>query len=70
MPAAAPDVTVLVSNAGASVSSAGILQHTDEEIRRNVETNFLGPLFVARASAPTPSAAQGAALAGTTSTRR
>jgi NAD(P)-dependent dehydrogenase (short-subunit alcohol dehydrogenase family) len=50
--AAAPDVTVLVNNAGASVSSAGILTHTDEEIRTNVETNFLGPLFLARAFAP------------------
>ncbi|MEU1981809.1 SDR family oxidoreductase [Nocardia sp. NPDC019395] len=50
--AAAPDVTVLINNAGASVSSAGILTHTDEEIRTNVETNFLGPLFLARAFAP------------------
>ncbi|WP_329577184.1 SDR family oxidoreductase [Streptomyces sp. NBC_01361] len=49
---AAPDVTVLINNAGASVSSAGILTHTDDEIRRNVETNFLGPLFLARAFAP------------------
>ena len=53
---AAPDVTVLINNAGASVSSAGILTHTDEEIRSNVETNFLGPLFVARAFAPVLSA--------------
>ncbi|MBO3731539.1 SDR family oxidoreductase [Glycomyces niveus] len=48
----AGDVTVLINNAGASVSSPGILTHTDEEIRRNVETNFLGPLFLARAFAP------------------
>ena len=53
---AAGDVTVLINNAGASVASAGILSHTDEEIRANVETNFLGPLFVARAFAPTLSA--------------
>ena len=53
---AAPDVTVLINNAGASIPSAGILTHTDEEIRRNVETNFLGPLFVARAFAPVLSA--------------
>jgi NAD(P)-dependent dehydrogenase (short-subunit alcohol dehydrogenase family) len=46
------DVTVLINNAGTSVSSAGILTHTDEEIRTNVETNFLGPLFLARAFAP------------------
>lgn len=49
---AAQDVTVLINNAGASPSSPGILSHTDEEIRRNVETNFLGPLFLARAFAP------------------
>jgi NAD(P)-dependent dehydrogenase (short-subunit alcohol dehydrogenase family) len=48
----ARDVTVLINNAGASVVSAGILSHTDEEIRTNVETNFLGPLFLARAFAP------------------
>ncbi len=53
---AAGDVTVLINNAGASVASAGILSHTDEEIRANVETNFLGPLFVARAFAPALSA--------------
>lgn len=53
---AAPDVTVLINNAGASVATAGILTHTDEEIRANVETNFLGPLFVARAFAPVLSA--------------
>lgn len=52
----ASDVTVLINNAGASVSSMGILTHTDEEIRRNVETNFLGPLFLARAYAPLLSA--------------
>jgi NAD(P)-dependent dehydrogenase (short-subunit alcohol dehydrogenase family) len=49
---AAPDVTVLVNNAGASVSSPGILSHSDEEIRQNVAVNFLGPLFLARAFAP------------------
>jgi NAD(P)-dependent dehydrogenase (short-subunit alcohol dehydrogenase family) len=55
----ASDVTVLINNAGASVSSMGILTHTDEEIRRNVETNFLGPLFLARAYAPLLSAQGG-----------
>ena len=38
---AAPDVTVLINNAGASVPTAGILTHTDDEILHNVETNFL-----------------------------
>lgn len=55
----APDVTVLINNAGAAVSTPGILSHTDEEIRRNVETNFLGPLFLARAFAPILSAKGG-----------
>lgn len=50
--AAAPDVTVLINNAGISPSSPGILSHTDEEIRANMETNFFGPLFLARAFAP------------------
>ena len=53
---AASDVTVLINNAGTSVSSAGILTHTDEEIRRSVETNFVGPLLLARAFVPTLSA--------------
>lgn len=49
---AAPDVTVLINNAGAAVATPGILAHTEQEIRTNVESNFLGPLFVARAFAP------------------
>lgn len=53
---AAQDVTVLINNAGASPSTPGILSHSDEEIRANVETNFLGPLFLARAFAPVLSA--------------
>lgn len=60
--AAAPDVTVLINNAGTSVSSPGILSHSDEEIRANVETNFLGPLFLARAFAPILSANQSSAI--------
>ncbi len=60
--AAAPDVTVLVNNAGATVSTASILEQTDEEIRRNVDTNLLGPLHLARAFAPVLSRADDAAL--------
>ncbi|WP_159612394.1 SDR family oxidoreductase [Glutamicibacter sp. JC586] len=56
---AAPDVTVLINNAGASTSNSEILGHSDEEIRANVETNFLGPLFLARAYAPLLSAKGG-----------
>ncbi|GAB7036302.1 MULTISPECIES: SDR family oxidoreductase [Catenuloplanes] len=49
---AAPDVTVLINNAGTSVRSAGILTHSDQEIRANIETNFVGPLLLSRAFAP------------------
>jgi NAD(P)-dependent dehydrogenase (short-subunit alcohol dehydrogenase family) len=59
---AAPDVTVLVNNAGISVASAGILTHTDEEIRSSVETNFVGPLLLARAFAPLLVQAKDAAI--------
>lgn len=59
---AADDVTVLINNAGASVASPGILTHSDAEIRNNVETNFLGPLFLARAFAPTLSAKEASAI--------
>lgn len=56
---AASDVTILINNAGASPSTPGILTHSEEEIRHNVETNFLGPLFLARAFAPILSARGG-----------
>jgi len=56
---AAPDVTILINNAGANTPSPGILSHTDDEIRANVETNFFGPLFLARAYAPLLSAQGG-----------
>lgn len=49
---AASDVTILINNAGTSTTTPGILSHSDDEIRANVETNFLGPLFLARAFAP------------------
>ena len=42
---AAPDVTVLINNAGASVSSAGILTHTDEEIRAERRDQLPRPAF-------------------------
>ena len=56
---AARDVTVLINNAGISVSNPGILTQTDEEIRRNVDTNFLGPLYLTRAFAPVLSGSDG-----------
>ncbi|RPE77836.1 MULTISPECIES: SDR family oxidoreductase [unclassified Frondihabitans] len=56
---AASDVSILINNAGASPSTPEILSHSDDEIRANVETNFLGPLFLARAFAPVLSARGG-----------
>ena len=58
----APDVTVLVNNAGTSVTTPGILTQTDDEIRANVDTNFLGPLHLARAFAPILAGKPGAAM--------
>lgn len=49
---AAPDVTVLINNAGALPPSASLLQVTEADIRANLETNFFGPVFLARAFAP------------------
>ncbi|WP_405145660.1 SDR family oxidoreductase [Nocardia salmonicida] len=49
---AAPDVTVLVNNAGATAPSASLLEVTEADIRANMETNFFGPVFLARAFAP------------------
>lgn len=59
---AASDVTILINNAGTNASTPGLLSHSDEEIRANVETNFLGPLFLARAVAPLLSARSGTAI--------
>ena len=59
---AASDVTVLINNAGVAVTTPGILTQSDEEIRSNVETNFLGPLFLARAYAPLLSGREGATI--------
>ncbi|MEU5312269.1 SDR family oxidoreductase [Streptomyces sp. NPDC021562] len=47
----ARDVTVLINNAGVSVQ-ASFLTSPIEDIRREFETNFYGPLQVARAFVP------------------
>lgn len=54
----------LLEDACIKLSSAtpGIPTHTDAEIRTNVETNFLGPLFLARAFAPILSAKDKSAI--------
>ncbi|MEU4813234.1 SDR family oxidoreductase [Nocardia fluminea] len=51
--AAAPDVTVLVNNAGATPPTASLLEVTEADLRANMETNFFGPVLLARAFAPT-----------------
>ncbi len=50
--AAAPDVTVLINNAGAIPPNASLLDVTEVDIRANMETNFFGPVLLARAFAP------------------
>ncbi|MDH6485388.1 SDR family oxidoreductase [Streptomyces sp. SAI-127] len=49
--AQAQDVTLLINNAGASVK-AGFLDSPVEDVRREFETNFYGPLLVTRAFVP------------------
>ncbi|KXF54865.1 short-chain dehydrogenase [Rhodococcus sp. SC4] len=50
--AAASDASVLINNAGANPPSASLLDVTEADIRTNMETNFFGPIFLARAFAP------------------
>ncbi len=49
---AAGEVTVLINNAGVTVTTPGILTQSDDEIRANMETNFFGPVLLSRAFAP------------------
>lgn len=50
--ATADDVTVLVNNAGALPRTASILDLSREELREGMETNFVGPVSMAKAFAP------------------
>jgi NAD(P)-dependent dehydrogenase (short-subunit alcohol dehydrogenase family) len=58
----AGDVTVLINNAGISVTSPELLAQTDAEIRANLETNFFGPVFLSRAFAESLAAKDGSAI--------
>jgi NAD(P)-dependent dehydrogenase (short-subunit alcohol dehydrogenase family) len=60
--AAAPDVTVLINNAGATPPVAGLLDLSEDDLRANFETNFFGPVLLARAFAPALGAADSAVL--------
>ncbi|CPV55784.1 short-chain dehydrogenase of uncharacterised substrate specificity [Mycobacteroides abscessus subsp. abscessus] len=48
---AAPDVNILINNAGVGIG-ASFLDSPIEDIRREFETNFYGPLFTTRAWVP------------------
>lgn len=50
--AAADDVTVLINNAGALPAGASILDLSETELRDGMETNFFGPVLMAKAFAP------------------
>lgn len=60
--AAAADVTVFINNAGANPPSASLLDVTEADMRANMETNFFGPVFAARAFAPILAAKPGSTL--------
>ncbi|UED87618.1 SDR family oxidoreductase [Streptomyces profundus] len=60
--AAAPDVTVLINNAGVSPASESLLSLSEAEIRANMETNFFGPVFLARKFAPVLTARTGSVI--------
>ncbi|RPE77835.1 MULTISPECIES: SDR family oxidoreductase [unclassified Frondihabitans] len=49
---AAPDVTVLVNNAGANPPTASLLEIDEPDFRRTMEVNFFGPVFLTRAFSP------------------
>ncbi|MGC5246755.1 SDR family oxidoreductase [Gordonia sp. DT219] len=59
---AAPDVSVLINNAGASPSVSSLIDLPEVDLRANMETNFFGPVLLARAFAPTLLAADNPVL--------
>lgn len=59
---AATDVSILVNNAGIAPSTTSLIDIDDDELRAVMETNFFGPLAVARAFAPALSAQRDATL--------
>ncbi|MEU9477893.1 SDR family oxidoreductase [Streptomyces sp. NPDC048191] len=50
--AQAQDVTILINNAGVSLGATSFLDAPVDDVRREFETNFFGPLLVTRAFAP------------------
>jgi len=59
---AAPDVTVVINNAGGLPQTASLLEIPEDSLREIMEINFFAPLAVARAFAPLLSYADNAAL--------
>jgi NAD(P)-dependent dehydrogenase (short-subunit alcohol dehydrogenase family) len=59
---AASDVTILINNAGGLPPTASMLDISDADLRANMEINFFAPLRMARAFAPTLTAAENAVL--------
>ena len=49
---AAPDVTVLVNNAGVLPPTASFLELSADDLRATMETNFIAPVLLATAFAP------------------
>ena len=50
--AAAPDVTVLVNNAGTLPPTASFIELSADDLRATMETNFVAPVLLATAFAP------------------
>lgn len=59
---AAPDVTVVINNAGSLPESASLLDLDESQLRDGMETNFFGPVLLAKAFAPLLSAQAGSIL--------
>ncbi|KZX20142.1 SDR family oxidoreductase [Rathayibacter tanaceti] len=53
----APDVSVLINNAGVLPPTASLIDISEEALRRTMEVNFFAPLLVARAFVPALAAA-------------
>ena len=60
--AAAPDVTVLINNAGNLPPTASLLELSEADLRAGMETNFFGPVLLAKAFAPVLTGRPGATL--------
>lgn len=58
----APDVSVLINNAGVLPPTASYVELSEADLRTTMETNFFGPVLLAQAFAPTLIAAESAVL--------